>query len=1216
MVTPKRRFSKPITSRRYLALRHQRAKAKIEAKDPKDDELKPGYKKLVSFDRPGLSGGTYTINVTHNISEEKRDPTGKKPADLHPTINQQFEVLAPRFELPTDVVYSIYPEEGHEATHDTLPHIVFNDCMLPWEQIGSAVAEDSHPDDYDKSRVPWLALLAFSPDELRLEASQMAAIFVPTSVKYPKQTDSMAIQVPMEDLLKFKEDKTGTVLAPFTDYQQATKPDTTLIFPSARLFNGLFAAYDDDMKQQPTPKGGPDISRHRFLAHMMRINTEGMANADKSEEETKREFSVIVANRTGPLDGDAASPMIVHLVSLQNLESLKPFPLPETVTGTDPLQLVRVALVSLYSWTYTCLPPNSLDIKTAFEHLAEGADMLKPSVPSQSRTDAAAQRMVKRLEDGYTVVRSRTATGEETAALFRGALTPNPVPSLKWDIMSNTGSDLNILDPVFGMMDLTYSSAWSLGRTLALADRAFTISLTRVRHQILHPATDGARRQMLQATSRQHYTRDDLVKSLKDLVGKTVDISLTSDKVRWTQPPSSRPPDLSYASIGEFLESELENSASRVAGSIDLSSQHSWTQAASPPYDEMNEPASPDWMVVLRFVLDLYYLFNVPSHYLLSDQSLLPRESLRFFFIDHNWVDALIDGALSLGNQGGSANEPQTEAKDIDDPVRRSIKKAINRLFDDPMCHRPPVPRFGFYLRSAVVAQFPDLKVSVEVTGSKSGDPYLLRHDVIDKETMLGFFSEAPLREGLHGLRFELPAHQQFFSVGSVTASGLEIAYKRQYTVVDPCDSEQNVPIDIIRWPRDGKGKSDDKNDQKVRDQLFVWGNSQGKNDLRLLLVERLATDVQQTLFEKMAVLKSTWYTETKATSAMMANQLNSPCWQLQIGKMKTNNCLGVLEHISPRLSYRRPPQDFRSLDTETILPPKTQNTIPSVQEQASLPALPANSVSSRVVWRLHKPLPRPVVKARSPKPPSSWELVPTDDPCSTDADWDDDFTEATMLPPPLTRAPAKGLEDEEIEDDDSDGGLPAFKYHVSTMDDPGSINIPMLEDKQDLILSIVYEGFGKFFSLMSLIISIPTVCPIDEPPNVLIKTPLPSDANVRMVSNLRFNARLSYSVEKTKLEIRLVPRSRKGRKCGVSMDDWIGKNKNDTGEEVPISERTELSIVLSQVQVMRYKLGEKEEARGCPIQVQAFYPDNKMSAKTVWAGLKRAPDPLLLDRD
>ncbi|CAG9986745.1 unnamed protein product [Clonostachys byssicola] len=163
-----------------------------------------------------------------------------------------------------------------------------------------------------------------------------------------------------------------------------------------------------------------------------------------------------------------------------------------------------------------------------------------------------------------------------------------------------------------------------------------------------------------------------------------------------------------------------------------------------------------------------------------------------------------------------------------------------------------------------------------------------------------------------------------------------------------------------------------------------------------------------------------------------------------------------------------------------------------------------------------------------------------------------------------------------------------------------------MLKTKQDLIFSIVYEGFGKFFKLKSLIISILTVPPVGQLPNVLVETPLPIDANVRMMSNLRLNARMSYATDGQNLEICLVPRSRIGREKGVDMGDWIGKNRRDTGEEVPIGERTESSVLVSQMRVMRYDLKEGDKLRGCPITVQAFYPDNKMSKKEVWAALTR----------
>ncbi|KAK3345688.1 hypothetical protein B0H65DRAFT_467400 [Neurospora tetraspora] len=825
-----------------------------------------------------MAPSTYTIQVQQTISEDVPKKDEPKREDSTPTVTTPVER---RFELRADSVYSKYPEQGHEATHDVLPHIVLNDSTLPWERIGSSQAEDQHPDDYARNRVPWMALLIFSPDELRLDDAEKAAIFAHTSLNDPppKQLKSMAVRVPLGDLVKLKE---GTAKVPFgnIDIDQATKPDTNVIFPKAFLFNRLFAAYNDDGKSLP---GGPDISRHRFLAHVVQMNTTDMANADSDEVDTTREFGVVIANRIGPLDGDKASQMIVHLVSLENVESLKPLPLPEMVPGSSPEQPARVGLVSLYSWSYTCLPPNALNVKQAFENIALTSSMLKPIIPPQSEhLGDVAKRMLNRLGDGYTLMRSITPTGETTAALFRGPLTPNLIAPLKWDLLSNTGSDLNIFDQELGMMDITFSSAWSLGRTLALADRAFTISLTRVRHQILHPATSTVRRKMLQAAQRPSYKREDLVKSLDSLINETIAISRSADETRWVQPASASPPDLSYASIRPFTEAAIEEAAFEVAKSLACDTEGGgWrTNKNTPPYDELNDPGSPDWMIVLRFVLDLYYLVNIPSHYLMTDQSLVPREGLRFFFVDHNWIDALVDGALSLGHQGGPGLADQ-KVSITDDVVRRAIKRAINRLFTDPTVHHPAVPRYGFYFRSAVAAQFPDLKVSVEVTGAPSGDPYLLRHDMIDKETMLGFFSDAPLKEGLHGMRFELPAHQQFFSLGSVTDHGLEMAYKKQYTNYKEKHKERNVPVATIQWPRDGKGKLKDTADPPDRSQVFVWGSKIGLNDIRLLLVEKLATIVHATLDKKM---DKKWYDDTTATSALMAYQLSSPSWQLQIG--------------------------------------------------------------------------------------------------------------------------------------------------------------------------------------------------------------------------------------------------------------------------------------------------------------------------------------------
>jgi hypothetical protein len=50
-----------------------------------------------------------------------------------------------------------------------------------------------------------------------------------------------------------------------------------------------------------------------------------------------------------------------------------------------------------------------------------------------------------------------------------------------------------------------------------------------------------------------------------------------------------------------------------------------------------------DWMGRLKL------LYGVPINYLVPDEGMLPPESIRFFHIDSNWIDALLDGAFSIG---------------------------------------------------------------------------------------------------------------------------------------------------------------------------------------------------------------------------------------------------------------------------------------------------------------------------------------------------------------------------------------------------------------------------------------------------------------------------------------------------------------------------------------------------------------------------------------
>src|SRR5512147_1252660 len=62
-----------------------------------------------------------------------------------------------------------------------------------------------------------------------------------------------------------------------------------------------------------------------------------------------------------------------------------------------------------------------------------------------------------------------------------------------------------------------------------------------------------------------------------------------------------------------------------------------------------------------RFLARLRLLHDIPFSYLVPDADLLPIESIRFFYIDRAWTDALVQGVLSVGTIT-TADRAQLEA--------------------------------------------------------------------------------------------------------------------------------------------------------------------------------------------------------------------------------------------------------------------------------------------------------------------------------------------------------------------------------------------------------------------------------------------------------------------------------------------------------------------------------------------------------------------------
>lgn len=171
-------------------------------------------------------------------------------------------------------------------------------------------------------------------------------------------------------------------------------------------------------------------------------------------------------------------------------------------------------------------------------------------------------------------------------------------------------------------------------------------------------------------------------------------------------------------------------------------------------------------------IITAHYLFPEPTH--IQSQQIdnspnnglnNPPEALRFFHIDHAWLDCFLDGALSCANH----LEPEY------DSTRQRIKEVYNFYLQSNIHplegQTPPIPRSGFVLRSSVVKAIPDLKITVTARmwnstawiEDLSRDP-VVRFTRMDDFTILCLLD--CLLEDIFNLTIAQPPHQQRFAMG------------------------------------------------------------------------------------------------------------------------------------------------------------------------------------------------------------------------------------------------------------------------------------------------------------------------------------------------------------------------------------------------------------------------------------------------------------------
>jgi hypothetical protein len=666
-------------------------------------------------------------------------------------------------------------------------------------------------DDDRGNLIPWLGLMVFKTNELQVPSSDATALGLDT-IKAGKTTSaggsgaseqavqtnvynvnnqpaSGAYPMTVADYLTSINSRVNYE-AGYTNNPQdlteltASTEKTSIIFPLKSTVQSVFNARNDLQ----------GLKTQKLQAHVRQLNTVGFPDAGV---QGNGYYSVVVSSMTGDLTTTAPSNHVVHLVSLEHLDST----LNNANSSMGPSNTSnRIGLVSLYTWTYSCIP-EAVNFELMMTRLGQQMQPLRPPKEQldalQSRSQMAdingkaAGALYKRVEDGYTIARWRAPSGEENIAFNRGPLVPTLPPMVPskpttnaqaaWPALSMNGRDYSIYDRSLGMLDATFSSAWSLGKLVAISDSVFNAALMRFRSNIWNASTSNLRKTANNV--------DDWIKILNDSVtAVAAGQSLASGEFSGTPVRVNKPADIPLAPpvdhpvMAESLANEIDKSVTQsatVPGSSDGVLFNGFL---------LDSAANSDWEVVYKWIYDALYLGHIPAHFLFPEpshlkstnslpvppgQSKLLQEGLRFFHIDHAWLDCFIDGALSCANHV----EPQY------DNVRLKIKKIINSVLNAPvgtLKKTPPVPRYGFVIRSAAVKAVPDLKLTVRcwtrvpMQGAGNENKYewvvdpnydpLVRHTKLDDSTILSLLDCAP--EQIAYIEMAQPAHQQRFAFG------------------------------------------------------------------------------------------------------------------------------------------------------------------------------------------------------------------------------------------------------------------------------------------------------------------------------------------------------------------------------------------------------------------------------------------------------------------
>lgn len=387
---------------------------------------------------PSLESGKYHISLQQTVKIDKKNVN-----DIF-KVENTFAVVTERNKINPAEIHSVFPADNSVGDfQQTLPHIVLTRSTFPWERI----VANNIPEESSRDKASWLALLLFTEEEAvsELNTIKLGDLFT-------KRVNAQS-NLPDDTLSYFDSLSTFEEIGKCLEYGETLDDDSQAIDIPVDLVNSLI----------------PSISDLKKLAHLRTVNLikkevtkKNNLSGEGIDEEA--DFSVIIGNRLPQMNQRNT----VYLVSLENFGAFLP---DENYNSRIPQNKKNIRLLFLKKWSFTVVK-EEINFLSVLKNLNQNPITFKmPENPMITN-----ETLKKAFAFGFCPLPHHSRSGDKTFSWYRGPLVPYQIK--KFITPPFPCSDaLTLYNPKTGLLNTSYSTAWQLGRLMALSTKSFSQTL-------------------------------------------------------------------------------------------------------------------------------------------------------------------------------------------------------------------------------------------------------------------------------------------------------------------------------------------------------------------------------------------------------------------------------------------------------------------------------------------------------------------------------------------------------------------------------------------------------------------------------------------------------------------------------------------------------------------------------------------------------------------